>query len=126
MGLSPFKNCSTNYGPPAPAPNPDPSRWLLLDAWIYDDAAYVLRVRYLDATNFEGMKVMVYRGKAPTWVYPEASKESVKLDPHFTPRKSSPIARFRPDAEGIAMAKAMAESIRGETKTEPKGKRWRR
>jgi len=33
------------------------------------------------------------------------------LDPHFTDAHDSPIARFRPDDEGIEMAKALASGV---------------
>lgn len=103
MGLSLFKSCGcAKPGVPAPAPNPDPKRWLVLKN--YERArGYVLVVRYLDCTNFEGVKVMVYRGSFSG--YPS------RLDPHFTRDESSPIARFRPDEEGIAMAIKLAESL---------------
>lgn len=101
MGCSPFKNCSTNYAAVAPAPNPDPSRWTLINKYKYAHG-YVLIVKYLDCTNFDGVKVMVYRGKY--------SRKN-KLDPHFTDDKNSPIARFRPDAEGIEMAKVLAKEL---------------
>ena len=96
------KTCSTGYTPSAPAPNPDPSRWQLLHAYAYPHG-YVLIVRYLDATNFEGVKVMVYRGKQ--------KGVTLRLDPHFSEADDSPIARFRPDEEGIEMAKKLAASL---------------
>ncbi len=101
MGISPFKNCSTNYGTPAPAPNPDPSRWTLLERADYPHGS-VMRVRYHDCTNFEGEKVMVYRG---------IKKAMVDLDPHFSENPESPIARFRPDDVGWKMACDLAASL---------------
>lgn len=50
--------------------------------------AHVLLVRYLDCTNYEGEKLMVFRGQY---------KPRKRLDPHFTQGPTSPIARFRPD-----------------------------
>ena len=101
MGMSLFKSCGTGYTVGAPAPNPDPKRWNLLDHWPFKNG-YVLRVHYFDATNFEGIKVMVYRGGY-------SGRKS--LDPHFQPGPASPIARFRPDEEGIEMAKKLAASL---------------
>jgi hypothetical protein len=99
MGCSPFKSCYTNST--APAPNPNPSRWELID--VYQSArAYVLVVRYLDCTNFEGLKVMVFRGKY---------RPRRHLDPHFSEADGSPIARFRPDEEGREMAMEFAASL---------------
>ena len=104
MGCSPFssKRCSTNYTPSAPAPNPDLKRWRLLNIYQYDNA-YVLKVRYLDATNFEGIKVMVYKGR---FVGPKDH-----LDPHFTPDEDSPIARYRPNEEGVELARDLASRL---------------
>ena len=47
---------------------------------------------------------MVYLGRY--------TKRPERLDPHFAETPGSPIARFRPDADGIAMAKALAASLR--------------
>lgn len=104
MGMNPFKNCAGGGSCRAPAPNPDPSRWTLLSVREYAKA-YVLTVRYLDATNFEGVKVMVYRGKFP------GLGQLRRLDPHFTPDDDSPVARFKPDVEGIEMANALARGL---------------
>ena len=54
------RSCWTNNE--APAPNPSPERWEIQQIWAYDNA-YVLKVKYLDCTNYEGMKVMVYKGQ---------------------------------------------------------------
>jgi len=67
----------------------------------------VLRVRYLDCTNFEGIKVMVYRGHCVL--------RGGSLDPHFSNDPGSPVARFRPDEDGIAMAKALAQSFKADS-----------
>jgi hypothetical protein len=99
-----FKSCNTHYTfepAPAPAPNPDPKRWELLKVYHFENA-YVLVVKYLDCTNFEGIKCMVYKGKY---------RPKKSLDPHFTNKHNSPIARFRPDDEGIGMALDLAYAL---------------
>ena len=104
MGMSPFKNCSTNYAPKGsdtPAPNPDPARWTLLDKKEFANG-YVLRIKYHDCTNFEGIKVIVYRGR-----YSPLKNR----DPHFQNCECGPFARFRPDADGWMMACMLAESF---------------
>jgi len=104
MGLSPFSSCGTNYYPAeknTPPPNPDPSRWVLLEKIQYNNA-YVLLVRYLDCTNFEGVKVMVFPGQY---------RPRNTMDPHFSKDELSPIARFRPDKKGIEMAKSCARNL---------------
>lgn len=85
------------------APAPNPLKWELLEKFAYDHG-YVLIVKYPDCTNFEGVKCMVYEG----WF-----SSSDVLDPHFQEDSKGPIARFKPDAEGIAMAKRLAQSLRG-------------
>ena len=106
MGLSLARNCGSGFATEAPAPNPDPKRWNLLAVYGYEHG-YVLVVRYLDATNFEGVKVMVYRGS----FIDRVELRRRPLDPHFTDSPDSPIARFKPNEEGIAMARALAESF---------------
>ena len=100
MGISLMNKCLTNRN--QPAPNPSPSRWELLEKKEYD-GGYVLRVRYLDCTNFEGEKIMVFRG---------GYRHKDYLDPHFSESIESPIARYRPDNDGWAFACALASSLR--------------
>jgi len=64
--------------------------------------AYILKVRYLDCTNFEGRKIMVYEGKF--------DKNVKELDPHFQ-EKGGPIARFRPDVKNLHRAIKFAKSL---------------
>ena len=105
MGISFFgrKNCSTNYcsDEEQPAPNPNPDRWSLIQKAEFNNG-YVLRVRYLDCTNFEGVKIMVYKGQ---YIKQE------HRDPHFAPGRLSPIARFIPTLEGLRMAVSLANSL---------------
>lgn len=107
MGLF-RKSCTTNYTDsyvcnckPQPAPNPSPDRWNILEKYEYKNG-YVLKVHYLDCTNFEGIKVMVFEGKY---------KKRKQLDPHFSKEKDSPIARFRPNKQGLKMAQELAKSL---------------
>ena len=97
MGLSPMKSCSTNCCVTA-IPNPNPDNWELL-SWMQYDHGYVLKVKYSGCTNFEGIKIMVYRG---------SFRPPNRLDPHFADNDTSPIARFKPDKSGWANACALA------------------
>ncbi len=106
MGLSFARNCQCAAVAEAPAPNPSPSRWTLLAVYSYSHA-HVLVVRYHDATNFEGVKVMVYRGA----FIGRLNLECGLLDPHFSEEDESPIARFRPTEEGIALARELADKL---------------
>ena len=102
MGISPFKRCGTSLdNPAAVAPNPSPSRWELLDLLRFK-RSYVMKVRYLDATNFEGVKILVYQGKY--------IPKSVR-DPHFDERDESLVARFRPTEDGWTLAVALAKQL---------------
>ena len=103
MGMSVLgRSCWTNNE--VPAPNPSPERWEIQQIWAYDNA-YVLKVKYLDCTNYEGMKVMVYEGQ---YIH------STYLDPHFQESGVSPIARFEPTDRGISLAINLAQFLSGE------------
>jgi len=60
----------------------------------------VAKVKYWNATNYEGVKILVYQGALPA-----------RLDPHFCDKHKSPIARFEPTERGWMMAAAFASSI---------------
>ncbi len=85
----------------APPPNPNPLRWKLVKLEQYSNA-YVMEVKYLDCTNFEGNKIMVYAGQY---------KHQENLDPHFGEDSDSPLARFKPDKNGWKNAIKFAESL---------------
>ncbi len=102
MGISFFKGCYTNTNCTT-TPNPNPSRWQILDKHYYKNTTLLI-VKYLDCTNFEGTKVMVYEGT----FNPHAGQE---LDPHFQEGCVSPIARFKPTQEGINLAKIFAKNF---------------
>ena len=100
MGIGMGRACWTN--PTAAAPNPNPGRWERLLVRQYP-GAYVLKARYPDCTNFEGVKIMVFRGDYRTL--------GDTLDPHFSPMPDSPIARFIPNKEGWDLACDLAERL---------------
>lgn len=101
MGISTLgRSCFTNSSVTA-VPNPDPSRWKLLKV-VKFKKSYVLVVQYFDATNFEGIKVMVYKG---------TYKKKKVLDPHFSETDGSPFARFVPTDEGLIEAIKLAEYL---------------
>ena len=99
MGLpGPFrKSCYTN----AAAKNPDPSRWALIALQRFN-GGYAMRAKYAGCTNFEGEKVMVFRGDYQHRAY---------LDPHFSQTGQSPVARFPPTEDGWAMAIELASRL---------------
>lgn len=86
-----------------PAPNPDPSRYEVLDTEKYGNYS-VLKIKYLDCTNYEGVKILVFNVD-----FSKLMKQK-RLDPHFSDDKTlhSPIARFAPTDEGWEDAKNYA------------------
>ena len=99
MGISCMNSCLINAS--AVAPNPSPDNWVLISKH-YAKNGYVLKVKYYGCTNFEGVKILVYRG---------AFIDRKYLDPHFSIDEDSPIARFKPTAEGLQMALELANSF---------------
>lgn len=99
MGIYFGKKCSTNSG--FPRGNPDPSRWRILDFFQCDNG-YAIKVRYLDCTNFEGVKILVCPGRLQI---------GQDLDPHFCDSELSPVARFKPDNIGWDRAKHLARTL---------------
>jgi hypothetical protein len=88
------------------AENPDPRNFTILEA-LEIGKLMVIKVKYPDAKNFEGEKIMVYENvKAVDFM------NTRELDPHFfdAPGIKSPIARFKPTKEGWEMAKTFARA----------------
>jgi hypothetical protein len=65
-------------------------------------------VQYPDAENYEGRKILVYRG-----VSSKRLRSWAKIDPHFSKLcpERSPIARFVPTKEGERMAELFCRSM---------------
>lgn len=103
MGLSPFRGCSLTRT--APAPNPDPSNWKLLRT-IRFKYSTVVKIQYINCTNFEGEKILVFEHNVG-WKL-DTTKP---LDPHFSMRPDAPIARFTPTEKGWEHALEFAEGL---------------
>ena len=87
--------------------NPDPYNWILNDS--YQDGRYLLvSVTYPDCTNYEGKKVMLYKG-----VTVQKLKDQRTIDPNFSSNKRfySPVARFEPTVEGWEMGKRLISAL---------------
>ena len=101
MGLfKPFSSCSC-----PPTTDESPSRKLtrhrILKQYLQNGVT-AFWIKYPEATNFEGVKILVIKGEYQT---------EALSDPHFC--ENSPnylIARFRPTEEGWALAKRFCES----------------
>jgi hypothetical protein len=96
-----------------PDSNPIPTRFTVLD-WQYfrnrKGKLYLLvKVKYPDATNFDGIKVMLYQGFAHVDDLLNATNN--ELDPHFSEHGISPIARFPPTDAGWRRALRFAGSL---------------
>ncbi len=88
----------TNYV--APPPNPDPSKYDILD-YLEKGEYLILKLKYHGCTNYEGVKILVFKGITLRDIFKQK-----KVDPHFSNSKTAhhPIARFVPTAEGWKMA----------------------
>lgn len=86
---------------PIPArKNPNPSNYEIIDYKEFDNFL-AIRIRYLDCTNYEGQKILVYQGIKVIDLWNQKT-----IDPHFSENQEyhSPIARFLPTNEGWQMA----------------------
>lgn len=105
MGCSFMKRC---YGTVTETKyismNPNPSNFKI-EKMIELENTYV-EVFYPDAKNYEGQKVMVYRGRVA-----EQIMRAKELDPHFAENGLGPIARFAPTIEGKLIAMQLAKTI---------------
>jgi hypothetical protein len=88
--------------------NPNPKRYSVKRMHKKGDFL-ILKINYPDCTNYEGNKILVYKGCTMVEL---AQQESI--DPHFSDSKEfhSPIARFRPDDEGWKMAEFFVENLK--------------
>ena len=87
--------------------NPDPRRFKVIAVAEHGD--YIIaKIHYPDARNYEGMKVLAYKG-----IKGEDLRTAAFLDPHFCESHAhvSPIARFAPTDEGWDMAFSFIRSL---------------
>jgi hypothetical protein len=129
MGLYLFSSSSYDrrgrYYPSEPAappalPLPNPTRYRILQHRQVG-TYLVVRLRYLDCTNYEGQKILLYEGCTLAQL-----KRQGALDPHFSenPRYLSPIARFVPTTAGWTMALGLALGLQRHAATKkPPAKR---
>lgn len=100
MGCSLMKNCYTNYSEDLKGKNPDPSNFKIIKYWIkhYNKEVYtILRVNYPNCTNYEGDKILVFKGHRNDIL------NTRYLDPHFSKAMDSPIMRINPSEEGLSL-----------------------
>lgn len=85
--------------------NPDPKRWELV-CYEYVHNYLILKLRYPSCTNYEGLKILVFKDICYFDLIQQGS-----IDPHFSNNKAvhSPIARFEPTEEGMRLAKLLCK-----------------
>lgn len=85
--------------------NPNPKRFKI-ERTVQIGKFLIARIRYEDCTNYEGVKILVFKDLTEVLL-----KSSTSIDPHFLEGTSDliPIARFAPSAKGMFMALAFAE-----------------
>jgi hypothetical protein len=88
-----------SYTPP-PAPEPDASKFEILDTEEMFGWTIAL-VRYPACTTYDGKKLLVYESTA------EEVRSQTLLDPHFLGQQGvlSPVARFEPTERGRELAR---------------------
>jgi len=93
-----------------PKGDPDPKKFNVVRFSVLGTAKQqwtVAEVTYPNCTNYEGRKIMVYRGDCSLQLI-----TATYLDPHFTNDDNlSPVARFEPTEEGWAMAEKFAKGL---------------
>jgi hypothetical protein len=102
MGIGPgyrYRNKNSPRIETEPNNNPDPKNFQILEEQPVANFL-VLKVKYPDATNYEGVKIVVYSGFNSSADLLIATKGL--LDPHFS-HDVSPIARFKPDCWEMAI-----------------------
>jgi hypothetical protein len=104
MGLSPFSSSENDEPRKATPPNPDPGNWKVKDSqqvgyWL------VVKIQYPDCTNYEGNKILVYKG-----INIRGLRALRRIDPHFSDNKEklAPFARFEPTGMGWQAAIQLA------------------
>jgi len=85
--------------------NPDPSNYTIVRTTRIGKYT-ILKVRYNDCINYEGLKIMFWKTKD----FNKMHSKKV-LDPHFSEQVPSCIARFEPTKEGWDMALKLARSL---------------
>jgi len=78
--------------------NPNPLCYRILSVWEYR-GWLVVRIKYPNCTNFEGEKILVYRGMTENQL-----RKKNGIDPHFH-EDLLLVARFQPTELGERLAK---------------------
>lgn len=85
--------------------NPNPS-WYQIVRYEQINDYLLVKIKYPNCTNFEGDKILVFKGIDIT-----ALRKQRQIDPYFSDKGiyHHPIARFVPTDEGWRMARKLAQ-----------------
>lgn len=85
--------------------NPNPFNFKITD-FIEYNGFLVVYINYPNCTNYEGDKILLYRGISIKDLLNQGS-----VDPHFSNNKDfySPVARFEPSEEGMRLMKTLLQ-----------------
>lgn len=81
------------------SPNPNPKNFVIKRIEEIGNYLWVL-ANYPDCPSYGGDKILIYKNMSIRRL-----KLYKKLDPHFSETGVTPIARFRPDSEGVILSK---------------------
>lgn len=87
-------------------PSPNPDNFDIID-YIETNDNLVIKVRYKDVNNYEGLKILVYRNCNTILLDIQGM-----IDPHFSQNENyhSPVARFEPTEWGWKTACELAKN----------------
>lgn len=108
MGMNWMRSSSSYDGCESFLPNPDPKNYSIMCYEQWRDNL-VVRIIYHDCTNYEGEKILVFKGTNI-----QELKRQKLIDPHFSENKDylSPIARFEPTRRGWVWAEEFAKGLK--------------
>ncbi len=102
MGCNVLLSNSNSYERDSRNPNPlifEIERILQVGEFV------IAKIRYVGCTNYEGRKVLVWKGVSKRIIEKRKS-----IDPHFTEAEPNMVARFAPTALGWKLAISLAQS----------------
>lgn len=107
MGVGPKLGVSSSIYDMVRSNNPDPSKYKIIDAMEVDNYL-IIKLKYDDCTNYEGMKILVYKDTTAVGLLRQG-----KIDPHFSDCLTAkhPIARFEPTPEGWRNARLFVQTL---------------
>ena len=108
MGIGPGYRCKSSgvTGPTALTEgNPNPKNYKVIKAEAVKSHLVVM-IKYPDCKNYEGNKVLVYQNMTLS-----ALISRTQIDPHFSDKVKSPVARFEPTDLGWLLAIKLARAM---------------